>query len=107
MAVPPGTRDWVLELFAGLGGVTVRPIMGGLFLHRDGRPFALVTAEERIYLKATGALAAALAAAGGTQFTYRRAGRPTRLGYWSLPDEAIDDADAACEWARRALAAPE
>jgi DNA transformation protein and related proteins len=105
VAVPAATRAWVLELFEELGGVTARPMMGGLFLHRDGQPFALVTGEERIYLKAAGDLAEALAAEGSVQFTYRRAGKPARLGYWSLPDPAIDDPEAACDWARRALVA--
>ena len=105
MAVSAATRAFVLELFEGLGGVTARPMMGGLFLHRDGQPFALVTGEERIYLKASGPLAEALAAEGSVRFTYRRQGKPTQLRYWSLPDAAVDDPEAACDWARRALAA--
>lgn len=105
MAVSASARDWVLELFADLGEVTARPMMGGLFLHCHGQPFALVTGEERVYLKAAGDLAAALAAEGSVRFTYRRAGRPAHLGYWSLPDDAVDDPETACDWARRALAA--
>ena len=27
------------------------------------------------------------------------------MGYWSLPDAAVDDPEAACAWARQALAA--
>lgn len=106
MAVSAATRAFVLELFEALGGVTARPMMGGLFLHCDGQPFALVTSGERLYLKAAGALAAALAAEGAEQFVYaRRDGVTARMGYWSLPEAALDDPEAACAWARRALAA--
>ena len=80
-------------------------MMGGLTLYCDGQIFAIVTGEERIYLKAAGRLAEALAAEGAEQFAYtRRDGVTARMGYWSLPDAALDDPEAACDWARRALA---
>ncbi len=104
MAVSAATRAFVLELFENLGGVSARAMMGGLMLYRDGRTFALVTGDERIYLKAAGPFAAALAAEGSEQFTFtRKDGVGARMGYWSLPEPALDDPEAACDWARRAL----
>ena len=106
MAVSAATRAFALELFDGLGRLSARPMMGGLTLYADGRVFAIVTGEERIYLKAAGRLAEALAAEGAEQFAYtRKDGVTARMGYWSLPDAALDDPEAACDWARRALAA--
>ena len=106
MAVGPATRAFVLELFEDLGGVGARAMMGGLSLYCDGQIFAIVTSEERIYLKAKGSLAEALAAEGAEQFAYtRKDGVTARMGYWSLPDAAVDDPEAACAWARRVLAA--
>ena len=105
MAVSSGTRAFVLELFADLGAVTARAMMGGLAIYSAGRIFAIVGPEDRIYLKAAGPLAEALAEEGSEQFAYDRAGKSTRMGYWTLPDAAIDDPEAACDWARRALAA--
>ena len=106
MAVSAATRAFVLELFEDLGGVSARAMMGGLSLYRDGQIFAIVTGEERIYLKAKGSLAEALAAEGAEQFAYtRKDGVTARMGYWSLPDAAVDDPEAACAWARRVLAA--
>jgi DNA transformation protein len=104
LAVPAGARAFVLELFEDLGGVTARAMMGGLAVYSHGQIFALVSSEERIYLKASGALADALHAEGAERFTYRRADGEGRLGYWSLPEAAIDDPEAACAWARRVLA---
>ena len=106
MSVSAATRAFVLELFEDLGGVTARAMMGGLMLYSDGRVFALVTGEERVFLKAAGSLAEALAAEGAEQFRYtRKDGVTARMGYWSLPDAALDDPEAACGWARRVLAA--
>lgn len=106
MAVSAATRAFVLELFDGLGRLSTRAMMGGLTLYCDGQVFAIVAGGERIYLKAAGPLAEALAAEGAEQFAYtRRDGVTARMGYWSLPDAAVDDPEAACDWARRALAA--
>jgi len=106
VGVPPALRAFVLELFEGLGGVTARPMMGGLAIYREGRVFAIVGPEDRIYLKAVGPLADALAAEGSEQFVYEKAsGKLARMGYWTLPDVALDDPDEACAWARRALSA--
>jgi DNA transformation protein and related proteins len=105
MAVSAATRAYVEELFEDLGGVTARAMMGGLALYSHGRIFGLVSSDGRVFLKASGALAEALAAEGAEQFSYARAGAgTTRMGYWSLPDAALDDPEVACGWARRVLA---
>jgi DNA transformation protein and related proteins len=105
VSVRPATRAFVLELFDDLGDVTARPMMGGLAVYSAGRIFAIVSGEQGIFLKASGAFAEAVAAAGGRQFTYTRDGRTARMGYWSLPESVLDDPEEACAWARRALAA--
>jgi DNA transformation protein len=108
LAVSPATRAFVLELFDGLPGVSLRAMMGGLAVYSDGRVFALVTGDGSVWLKAAGELALRLAAEGCGQFAYaRKDGATVRMGYWSLPEAALDDPEAACAWARAALdAAP-
>ena len=104
MAVSAAARAFALELFDGLGALSARAMMGGLTLYCHGQVFAIVTGDERIYLKAAGRLAGYLAAEGAEQFAYtRKDGVTARMGYWSLPDAALDDPEAACDWARRAL----
>lgn len=104
MAVSAETRAFVLELFDGLPGVSARAMMGGLALYSHGRVFCLVALGERVFLKAEGALAEALAAEGSERFEYtRKNGRVARMPYWTLPDPALDDPELACAWARRAL----
>ena len=33
----------------------------------------------------------------------RKDGKVASMGYWTLPDSAIEDPDEACAWARRSL----
>lgn len=94
------------DLFAGLGEITTRKMMGGLCLYSEGTIFAIMLDDGALYLKGAGDFVAELEAAGCTRWTYQREGRdkPTAMPYWSLPEAALDDPDLACDWARRALA---
>ncbi len=106
MAVSPGEIDRAVDLFSGLGDITTRKMMGGLCLYHEGTIFAILMADGELFLKGQGAFAAELEAAGCTQWSYQHKGRdmPTRMAYWTMPEEAVDDPDLACDWARRALA---
>jgi len=106
MAISAEARDYVIDLFSGIGDVTTRSMMGGLCLYSSGQIFAILGSQEEIYLKADGAFAEVLAAEGSEKFSMtRKNGSIGSMGYWTLPDAARDDPELACEWARRALAA--
>ena len=106
MSVSDSDIAFARELFAGLGGLTHRKMMGGLTLYCAGQVFAILDGEGRVYLKAKGAFADEMAAAGAVKFSFTdRHGKTASMGYWSLPDAALDEPDLACDWARRALAA--
>jgi DNA transformation protein len=91
------------ELFSGIGPVSVRRMFGGAGIYAADVMFALID-EDTIYIKADDALKAELAACGSSAWTYSRAGRTREMGYWRLPESALDDPDEATEWGRRALA---
>lgn len=101
MSVSDAEVAYAMELFSSLGPLTSRKMMGGLSIYCEGRIFAILSGEGRIFLKAKGAFAEDLAAEGAEKFEM---GGKT-MGYWTLPDEALDDPDLAADWARRALAA--
>jgi DNA transformation protein len=102
MSVSDADIAYIYELFAPLGPLTSRKMMGGLTLYCDGQVFAILDRHATPYLKAKGVFAADLAANGAQQFG---ADDGKTMGYWTLPDAALDDTDIACDWARRALAA--
>jgi DNA transformation protein len=108
VAVPRADLEAAMDLFAGLGAeITHRAMMGGEILYADGRIFAAIMGEAGIHIRAKGDLADRLAGEGAAQFVWVRPsdGRRMPMGYWSLPEAALDDPMAACDWARAALEA--
>ncbi len=105
MAVSPDFLDHIRELLGGLGPLTVKPMFGGASVQLDGTAFALVF-RETLYLKVDDETRAAFEAEGSGPFIYdMKDGRSASLGYWSLPEGALDDPDEAVRWARLALEA--
>jgi DNA transformation protein len=102
------SKEFVRELFGGIGKVQVKHFFGGAGAYADGLMFALI-ADGAIYLKADAALQAELEGEGCGPFIWRPksgryAGQDVPLGYWRLPDAAMDDPDEAARWGRKALA---
>jgi DNA transformation protein len=106
MSVSAEQIDAARDLFSGLGDITTRKMMGGLCLYHEGTIFAILMADGGLFLKGQGAFVAELETAGCRQWSYQHKGRDrlTRMAYWTMPEEAVDDPDLACDWARRALA---
>jgi DNA transformation protein len=104
MSVADADIAFAHELFCALGTITSRKMMGGLTLYCDGQIFAILSSEGTFYLKAKGAFAEELAAEGSRIFSMDD-GRS--MGYWTLPDAALDDPEEAYRWAQKALAATE
>jgi DNA transformation protein len=94
------------DLFEPLGTITTRNMMGGTVFYADGRLFATVHGDGRLFLRTKAALAERLEADGETQLTWTRPsdGHVQAMGYWSLPEAALEDPDLACALAREALA---
>ncbi len=101
-------HDYVKELFAGLGPVQIKRMFGGAGGYADGVMFLLLSADT-IHIKVDDALKAELRAEGSGAYEWTpqngpRAGEKLDLGYWRLPDSALDDPDEATAWGRKALA---
>ncbi|MCG6904779.1 MAG: TfoX/Sxy family protein [Rhodobacter sp.] len=105
MSISDADAAFALELFAGVGPLSTRKMMGGLCLYAEETIFAIVHGDGTIMIKGAGAFQAELQAEGLKRWTYARdGGKKTAMPYWALPDAALDDPDLACDWARRALA---
>ncbi len=99
---------FVKELFAGLGPVQIKRLFGGAGGYADGVMFLLI-GDDTIYIKVDAALKVELREAGSGPFEWTpktgpRAGETIDLGYWRLPESALDDPDEAATWGRKALA---
>ena len=103
MAFDPDFNEWVREHFDALGRLEIKRLFGGAGVSVGGLTFALLD-DGVVWLKADDALAEAFEAAGSRLFTYpAKDGRTLSLGYWSLPETALDDPAEAVIWARRSL----
>jgi DNA transformation protein len=104
-------HDFIRDLFAPFGPVTVKRMFSGAGIFADGLMFGLVV-RDVIYLKADDGNRADFEREGCAPFTYTRgkkSGRPSEhaLPYWRLPERLYDDPDELAAWARRSFAAAE
>jgi DNA transformation protein len=103
--------DFIAELFAPFGRVTVRRLFGGAGLFCEGLMFGLVF-DGAIFLKVDDASIPDFERQGSRPFVYTRAKSPGRVGrhslsYWRLPERLYDDPEELVSWARRAFAIAE
>ena len=100
--------DFIVELFAPFGRVTIRRLFGGAGLFAEGLMFGLVF-DGAIFLKVDETSIPDFAREGSEPFVYTRAKSKGRVGraslsYWRLPERLYDDPDELAVWAARALA---
>jgi DNA transformation protein len=89
------------DLFGLLGPIRLRRMFGGHGLYHDDLMIALVI-DDAIYLKTDEQTVPEFVGAGCAPFEYRSRARTIALSYWSVPEEAMDDARAMLPWARLA-----
>ena len=97
--------EYLAELFAGFGPVTVRRMFSGAGIFADGLMIALVV-DGVIFLKADETLVPRFEREGLPPFSYKtKEGRRTIMSYWRMPERLYDDPDELADWARQSLAA--
>jgi len=98
-------RDFLIDLFADFGPVTIRKMFSGYGISADGTNFAL-SLRAGLYLRADEATIPQFEAEGSKPFQYQtRTKTVTVNSYWQLPARLFDDSEELAEWARAALAA--
>jgi len=108
MAKNESFHAFVRELFVEMGPVQIKRMFGGAGGYADGVMFLLLD-DETIHIKVDDALKAELKHEGSGPFEWApqsgpRVGEKIDLGYWRLPEDALDDPARAAEWGRKALA---
>jgi DNA transformation protein len=99
--------EFINDLFAPFGPVTVRRMFGGAGIYREGLMFALVF-DGAIFLKVDDASIPDFEREGSRPFVYTSAKSPGKIGraslsYWRLPERLYDDPEDLARWAERAL----
>jgi DNA transformation protein len=111
LADNPLDPEFIRQLFAPFGPVSVKRMFGGAGIWSEGLMFGLVF-DGAIFLKVDETSIPDFEREGSRPFVYTRAKSRGRVGraslsYWRLPERLYDDPDELAVWARRALAIAE
>ena len=106
MKVSAAYVDHLNDLFAALGPVRVRPMFGGAGVYAGELMFGFLDRDETIYLQVDDQTREAFQAAGSEPFRYPlKTGEEFEIGYWRMPDEALESPEYAADWGQMALEA--
>ena len=100
-------RDFLNDLFADFGPVTIRRMFSGYGISVDGVNFALAL-RAGLYFRADEHNIPQFEAEGSGPFQYqqRKTGKSVTVNsYWQLPARLFDDSEELAGWARAALSA--
>src|SRR5580700_10214497 len=100
-------RDFLTDLFADFGPVTLRRMFSGFGISVDGTNFALAL-RAGLYFRVDEATIPQFQAEGSKPFAYQQRSTAkivTVNSYWELPARLFDDTEELTSWAKAALAA--
>jgi DNA transformation protein len=98
-------REFLTDLFADFGPVTIRRMFSGYGISAGGTNFALAL-RAGLYFRADEVTIPQYEAEGSKPFQYQtRARTVTVNSYWQLPARLFDDTEELSTWARAALSA--
>lgn len=98
-------REFLIDLFADFGPVTIRKMFSGYGISADGTNFALAL-RAGLFFRADEQTIPGFEAEGSKPFQYQtRAKTVTVNSYWQLPARLFDDSEELAQWAKAALAA--
>jgi len=105
MSVSDPFKTFICDHFSALGTVSTRNMFGGAGVYVRGVMFALL-AGDVLYVKADADMVTELAELGSQAFKvdFGKGKGPHSMGYWTLPESAMDDPFEAEQWGQRALA---
>ncbi|WP_063683731.1 TfoX/Sxy family protein [Bradyrhizobium stylosanthis] len=98
-------REFLIDLFADFGPVTIRKMFSGHGISADGVNFAL-SLRAGLFFRADEVTIPDFEAEGSKPFQYSTRAKTVLVNsYWELPARLFDDSAELAQWARAALAA--
>ena len=98
-------RDFLIDLFADFGPVTIRKMFSGFGISVDGINFAM-SLRAGLYFRADEQTIPRFEAEGSKPFSYQTSTKTVTVNsYWQLPARLFDDSEELADWARAALGA--
>jgi DNA transformation protein len=98
-------REFLIDLFADFGPVTIHPMFSGFGISADGVNFAMAL-RAGLYFRADELTIPQFEAEGSKPFQYQTRAKTVMVhSYWQLPARLFDDTEELAQWARTALGA--
>ena len=104
MATTPEFASHCAELLSVLGPTRIKRMFGGHGFYVDDIFLALVIAD-RLYPKVDAQTRPRFEAAGCEPFVYDGGGKQVTVGYWTVPDDAMESPVLMLPWTRLAMEA--
>lgn len=98
--------DYCCELLSTQGRCVAKRMFGGWGISVDGLTFAIIAdlgSGDKLWLKADDVVRSRFEAAGCERFVYVGKSKTASMGYYTVPDDAMDSQEAMLPWARLAL----
>lgn len=102
MAISTDYLDYLRELLEWLPALRTKRMFGGAGFYSDELFFAIAD-DGGLYLKGDEQSSPAYRAGGGEQFSYESKGKISRMNFWSVPIEVLEEPDELRRWVRMAL----
>ncbi len=94
--------EYLQELLGWLPQLRIKRMFGGAGLYSDELFFA-IAGDGDLYLKADKESVAFYQQGGSEQFVYESKGKLSRMNFWLVPAEVIEDPDELRRWVGIAL----
>jgi DNA transformation protein len=94
-------REFLVDLFDPIDGVSFRRMFGGLGIFREGLMFALV-AQDILYFKTDDKTRAGFEVEECGPFVYQAKDGPRSTSYWRAPERLFDEPEEFRGWAMTA-----
>jgi len=95
--------EWLCEQLSPMGHMSSRAMFGGWSVYCDGLIFAIVV-DEVPYLKADAQTIPTYTEQGCGPFEYSgKDGKLSKMNYYRIPDEVLEERGELLQWARAAL----
>ena len=94
------------DLFADIDGITSRHMFGGYGFYKDGTFFALI-AYGKLYFKVGPNNQKDYEKHKSKPFIYsgHKSRKPTKMSYWEVPADVLEDKDELVKWIDKAVEA--
>ena len=101
MAVSESFLSFVLEQLSDVRQIVTKRMFGGVGIYSDGTFFAVID-NDTLFFKADEMLATRYRDRGMPQFTPVPGAQPI-AGYYQVPLDVLEDADALAKWAKDSI----